>query len=337
MKKTLIALAALAATGAFAQSTVTMSGVVGFGQQQVRGTTGFTNTDASFTLAASEDLGGGLRASASVSFDPATNGFGATSGNDNTLMVRNKSIALSGGFGSFSLINTRSGDLLTRGMVAPSYLPDGMYDSSGVIARAAVDVVQYTLPAMSGFAPFVQYVESGINGGLGDGNTIKGNRTYVLGGNYAAGPLTAGVAYKMAENKSTLVAAGVTTPAFTSHKNNLEAFVTYNLGVAMVGVGFDQGRYAGDKAATSFGVSVPMGALTLGANFASRQVGATPANDAATPVAAVASKKQSVTELVAKYDLSKRTSLNFSYGIQTADETATLDGKQHRLAVVHTF
>jgi Gram-negative porin len=329
MKKTLIALAALAATGAFAQSTVNITGIIGFGHQQQSSYTaagarnafnnsGFTNTDIGVTVAASEDLGGGLRASGSVTFDSTNGGFGNTGQGStagtidkaNALLVRNKSIGLSGGFGSISLANTRSSDLITRGMVAPTALPDGMYDSSGVIARAAVDAVTYTLPAMSGFAPYAQYVESGVDG---SGNKLQ--RTYVVGGNYTSGPLTAAVAYKMNKNPGA---------AATPFKNNLEAFASYNLGVAVIGVGFDAKRSDAEEAATSFGVAVPMGALTLGANYASRKVGT------------VTNK---VTELVAKYDLSRRTYVHLSWGDQTADENVALgvDGKQHRLGLVHTF
>jgi predicted porin len=335
MKKTLIALAALAATGAFAQSTANITGIIGFGHQQARSASnngsGFTNTDIGVTVAASEDLGGGLRASGSVTFDSNNGTFGRSNGNDNTLNVRNKSIALSGGFGSISLANTRSGDLLTRGMVAPTALPDGMYDSSGIIARVPVDVVTFTLPAMSGFAPYAQYVESlnAATGLGGDGGVDKGNRAYVVGGNYSAGPLALGVAYKMGKN------AGA---ANTPFKNNLEAFATYDLGVARVGLGFDQKRSNNEDAAISFGVAVPMGALTLGANFASRKG----------PLSTTAvSTKNTVTELVAKYDLSRRTFVHLSWGDQSADATVTatglpvttngVDGKQHRLGLVHTF
>ena len=336
MKKTLIALAALAATGAFAQSTANITGTVGFAHQQHRPTgSGFTNTDISVTVAASEDLGGGLRASGSVTFDSASGGFGnSNQGTDytvngtsvagykgNALLARNKSLALSGGFGAITLSNTRSGDLLTRGMVAPTALPEGMYDSSGVITRAAVDAVTYSLPAMNGLTPYAQYVEF-LNAATatattsGDGAVNKGNRAYVVGANYSAGPLAAGLAYKMNKN------AGA---AATPFKNNLEAFGTYDLGVARIGVGFDQKRSDSEDAAVSFGIAVPMGALTLGANYASRKVGTT---------------KNTVTELVAKYDLSRRTFVHLSWGDQTADATSPAtgaDGKQHRLGLVHNF
>ena len=304
MKKTLIALAAVAATSAaFAQSTVTLSGVAAFGyQKDVTPTTGTVGkglaaTDATFRLGMVEDLGGGLKASGNMEFDTASAQFG------NALNRRTASLTLSGGFGSVALINTRSGDLLTRGMVAPSYLPDGMYDSSGVIARVPVDVLSYTAPAFSGFTPYVQYVEH-----TADGTDTPTRRVYVLGGNFASGPLAAGVALK-----STRAADGTVLAAGTK-KNNLELFATYDLGVARLGVGFDSKRTDTDKNAFSFGVAAPLGPVTVGVNYAKRDA-------------------NKVTELAAQYDLSKRTNVNLSVGKQTFDN----NGNQYRLAIRHNF
>jgi hypothetical protein len=279
---------------------VTLSGVVGYGYQtSSAGAKGVTNTDMTFALGAVEDLGGGLKASVATNFDTTGSTFGSSA------LRRNSSIGLSGGFGAVSIINTRSGDMLTSAMVAPSYLPDGMYDSSGILSRSAVDVVQYTMPSFSGLTPFVQYVETGT-----DGNTEAAVKVYVIGATYANGPLAAGLQVKANQD----AAAGAV-------KNNTEAFVTYNLGVARIGLGYDSkntfssGVAAADaaKAATSFGVSVPMGALTIGANYAVRG-------------------EAKVTEFAGKYDLSKRTSVRFSSGKQSVD-THT----QNRFAVVHTF
>ena len=300
MKKTLIALAVLAASGAsFAQSSVTLSGVVGYGYQtSSAGVKGLTNTDMTFAIGAVEDLGGGLKASVATAFDTTGSTFASTP------LRRNSSIGLSGGFGAVSIINTRSGDMLTSAMVAPSYLPDGMYDASGIVTRAPVDVFQYTLPSFSGLTPFVQYVEAG------DGNGAPAAKVYVVGATYANGPLAAGLQVK--SNSDAAVGAV---------KNNTEAFVTYDLGMAKLGLGYDSkntfasGVAAADaaKAATSFGVSVPMGALTVGANYAVR-------GDA------------KVTEFAAKYDLSNRTSVRISSGKQNVDTNT-----QNRFAVVHTF
>jgi len=256
-----------------------------------------------FAIGATEDLGGGLKAAVATNFDTTGTTFGSTP------LRRNSSISLAGDFGSVAIVNTRSSDLLTSAMVAPSYLPDGMYDGSGIVNRTAVDVLQVTLPAMSGFTPYVQYVEANA-----DGNTTSANKVHVLGVNYAAGALAGGVAYKHTTN----LAAGAVA-------NNTEAFVTYDLGVAKVGLGYDSkmnsSTTAGSaistadaaKSAVSAGVSVPLGAMTVGVNYAKRG-------------------EAKVTEFAAKYDLSKRTALRFSSGKQNVDTSS-----QYRMAVVHAF
>jgi len=68
MKKTLIALAAVAATtGAFAQSSVTLSGVIDVGVEKrfsgdATRVTPNRNGTSNWTLSGTEDLGGGLKA-----------------------------------------------------------------------------------------------------------------------------------------------------------------------------------------------------------------------------------------------------------------------------------
>jgi len=91
MKKTLVALAALAASGAFAQSTVTLYGQADAGYTSVKsGVNKFTGITTSnrgsslFGMRGSEDMGGGLKANfqleASVNLD---NGAGAASNTTN--------------------------------------------------------------------------------------------------------------------------------------------------------------------------------------------------------------------------------------------------------------
>ena len=308
MKKTLIALAVLAASGAsFAQSSVTLSGVVGYGYQtSSAGVKGLTNTDMTFAIGAVEDLGGGLKASVATNFDTTGSTFGSTP------LRRNSSIGLSGDFGAVSIINARGSDLLVSAMVAPSYLPDGMYDKSGIVNRTQVDVLQYTAPAFSGLTPYIQFIETGTTTTQADGNGAPTYKATAIGATYVNGPLTIGAAFK-----NTNLPAG-------SVVNNSEAFATYDLGVAKFGLGFDSKMNAdatnnlistanAAKTATSFGVSAPIGAFTVGYNYAKR-------GDA------------KVTEIAAKYDLSKRTSVRLSSGKQSVD-TST----QNRFALVHTF
>lgn len=312
MKKTLLALAVVAASGAAFAQTATISGQVNYGYQQVSsaGSAAVAASDKAFAIGAvaansqkgfaldtvtlnvgvTEDLGGGLKAAANVTFDGASANFAQP------LNRRNASIGLSGGFGSVTLSNTRSSDLLTKAMVAPSNLPDGMYDTSGILARAPIDVITYSTPSMSGFTGSLSFAETAT-----DGTSTATANVVALGGVYAAGPITAGLAYKIQTKSPT-----------TTKTKNLEAFATYDLGVAKLGVGFDQKPDGGDHA-FAVGVSAPLGAATVGVNFAKRG-------------------SNKVTEFAAKYDLSKRTNINLSLGKQTVDL-----GNQYRLSVQHNF
>lgn len=190
MKKTLVALAALAVVGAAsAQSTVSMTGVIGAAYQSVdsaAGTAarGTTLTNADFKLTAMEDLGGGMRAVASASFETPTPGSSTPSGTFGQGVVRrDTSVGLMGEFGTVSFTNTRSGNLLTKGMVAPANLQDIIYDSN-VVTRAAVDAVTYLTKPMNGLQALVQWIDTAA-----DGNTTPAVNVLVLGGTYAQGPL----------------------------------------------------------------------------------------------------------------------------------------------------
>lgn len=337
MKKTLIAVAALAATGAFAQSTVSLTGNVGFGFQSVSNAANFTQsgltmTDATVAMTAMEDLGGGMKAGANMTFDTGGSQFN-TVGNFNR---RNTSVYVSGNFGMVSMANTRSGDLMTKAMVAPAALPDGIYDSSGVLARAPIDILTYTTPKFSGFSASLSYVESGAPAAVtagyannpitlvptqGDGTGKYTTTTTVLGLDYANGPLAAGLAFKSSSFNSDYPVAA----ALIVRSTNAEGYLTYDFGVAKVGLGFDTanaGAPAGavnDATAWSFGVAAPIGAFTIGVNWAQRDV-------------------NNMYEAVVNYDLSKRTAINVSFGRQSFDSVpGGVDGNQYRIRLLHAF
>ena len=338
MKKTLIALAAVAATSAFAQSTVSLTGNVGFGfQNSPAQVSGLTMTDATVAMTATEDLGGGMMAGANMTFDTGGAQFNIA-GNFNR---RNTSVYLAGGFGRVSMANTRGGDLLTAALVAPASLNDGIYDSSGIISRVPIDILTYTTPNFSGFTGSLSYVESGTTaaGGAGYATTLQGDGggkfttlTTVLGLNYANGPLAAGLAFKTSTFNSdytTIVAVGggiASSAANNIARNtNAEGFLTYDFGVAKVGLGFDTAlagvvaSAVNDATAWSFGVSAPIGAFTVGVNWAQRDV-------------------NNMYEAVVNYDLSKRTAINVSFGRQSFDAVAGVtDGQQYRVRLLHAF
>lgn len=344
MKKTLIALAVLATAGtAFAQSTVSLTGLVGvaaqsfdsFGGSRQRG---ISLTDATVKVGVVEDLGGGLKAAANVQFDSIGSTSDATFGKG--LLRRNTSVSLTGGFGQVSFTNTRSGNLLTRGMVAPANLYNGIYDGSMVVNRSPVDALTYGAK-FGDFTGSVQYVESAL-----DGEWNAKVKVGVLNAGYAKGPIAAGLAvkgYSFRDGQDAALVAA--TGSGIARKNRLEAFATYDFGMAKIGVGYDgknvgtsdavirpnlANEYASIRtigtadyvrfnsaAAWSVGVSAPFGPVTVGANYAKRDIA-------------------KLTEVVADYALSKRTSLNASLGRQTAN-VGTDSGNQYRLGMYHSF
>ncbi len=113
MKKSLVALAALAATTAFAQSSVTLSGnvdaayaTINYKGQSVSGITNNGSSTSTIQLSGTEDLGGGLKANFKLNSDfnvtstAGNAGFGgvATNGNATTAISNN---ALAGSAGSW--------------------------------------------------------------------------------------------------------------------------------------------------------------------------------------------------------------------------------------------
>ncbi len=317
MKKTLIALAVLAASGAsFAQSSVTLSGAFGSAYQSFYNsstTTATTTaskglapvTDASIKATVVEDLGGGLKITAAGQF--ALNG--SRGGN---VTKEDSSVALAGNFGTVAFASTRSSDTAIMANVFASWLPRvSFYDT--VSARAAIDSLAYTSPSFNGFNFSVANVETTEN------TVTSVNKVNVLSTTYANGPLVAAAAVKST--------TGLTTAQLTAgaKKTNIEAAATYDLGVVKLGFGYDGATTGGtgnytDKTMTSYGVSVPLGALTVGVNGATR--GANKFYDAG-----------------ANYDLSKRTSLRVQMGqiTGTSSTSANTQGNQYRIGVLHNF
>ena len=334
MKKTLIALAAVvAAGGAFAQSTVSLTGGVSFGFQSkptaVGNVAGLSATDGSLYVNVSEDLGGGLTAAASMNFDNGPDQFNIAGFNRRAM-----GLSLAGGFGKVSFANTRSGDLIAGAFIAPSNLPNGFYDN-GIQARSAIDILTYTTPSFSGFTGNLSYVESGGSlalgypaNGAGDGNNKFTTTTVVLGLNYANGPLAGGLAFKSSNYNGDYANGAATVAAGNiARSTNAEGVISYDFGVAKVALGFDTGTAGvvtsafNDATAWAFGVAVPVGAVTVGANWAQRD-------------------SINAYEVAVKYDLSKRTNVNLSFGRGNSPvvmPNATTDGSQYRLSLNHAF
>lgn len=201
MKKTLIALAAVAATGAaFAQSSVTLYGVADLGladsnhplQTTVMSGNGRMNNGSSrLGVRGTEDLGGGLKAS--FNFEQ---GINATNGKtDANTFQRAANLSLSGDFGSVKMGRTLTpsfyGVAAWELTGAANYsVVAGQFGFAGTGARNSSEL-SYTTPNMSGFSATIGTVLKADN---------AGNAKYDLNVVYKAGPLAAGFSYNTVAN-----------------------------------------------------------------------------------------------------------------------------------------
>jgi predicted porin len=328
MKKSLIALAVLATAGtAFAQSTVTLSGKLRFAYESTSATTYVANvgttadanglrvTDGNFTLVAVEDLGAGMKMVASMDVQ--------SRGRDTAVAGRDASLTLSGGFGAVLIgaIESGNGILGLGGAGSP-----GMYglDGSATLAAAGnVDILRYYTPAMSGFTGYVSLIDTtavAVNS-LGMGSTAPTQDATQIGMTYAGGPIAAAADYT--NYGLNALAAGA--------DNRLRVSGSYDLGVAKLGLGYEKRN---STAATNsgasdllMGVSVPMGAITFGINYAIRSVDGV-------------DQDASGVDLGVKYDLSKRTYVAFAYQNVTANAAAGVtqnDSSKYRVQLSHAF
>lgn len=194
MKKSLLALAVLAASGvAMAQSSVTLYGVA---DVSVAKTTDkslaasanglLNNGNSRFGMRGVEDLGGGLKAS--FNMEAAVNlANGAT---DSNMFQRAAYMALDGSFGQ----------IYAGRRLSPSFYAIANYELTGTANYSAIGnkfgfggtrndaFIAYSTPAMSGFKATV-------------GTTLKGNNAPTQGAKtemaltYNQGPLSAGISY----------------------------------------------------------------------------------------------------------------------------------------------
>ena len=291
MKKSLIALAVLAASGAaMAQSSVTLYGVADAGLVKSNGisaqmsSAGIMNNGTSrLGVRGVEDLGGGLKAS--FNFEHGLNlenGAGNLSGGQ--MWSRAAWMALEGGFGRFQMGRTLN----------PSFYGVAAWELTGTANYSVVgnqfnytgqgprsnSVFQYTTPNLSGFSATLGYIMKPDNM---IGLDPQGNAKYDLNAIYRNGPLVAALSY----NKT------------TDLKGNMALGASYDFGMAKV-AGSIQNNGGPSKGFT-LGATVPVGAFALTLDIA-RENGT--------------GMKNTDVLLEAKYALSKRT---FAYAAYYKD------------------
>ena len=317
----------------FAQSSVTLGGTYNFGFQKAdNGAQKADFFDAKINFSGKEDLGGGLTAAFFTEIqvggrqDTSTNTVtSANSSKDSGVWGRNATLSLTGGFGSVTGGRVESSNYNQKAQLAGASLNDGFDKNKIAGAVSNYNMVGYVTPAMNGFTANVAVLKA-LNSDFAPSATTASAELSVtaVGVDYAAGPLAAGFVNKKVDK------AGSTADDGTKN----EAYVTYDLGMAKVGYGYGKNsgaRYAGQAATNVYSVSVPMGALTVGADYIRRGVGGSGTAADSNGLTA-ASKGYAV---AANYALSKRTKINATVGKLTQGGTA--GANQYRVGLFHNF
>lgn len=354
MKKSLIAVAALAATGAFAQSSVTLYGLVDLGVAQSKDTgTGITYKKTGLEsmingsrlgFKGSEDLGGGMKANFTYELglnpDEVPANFGANN--------RQSFVGLSGNFGevrlgrqytpyhslqgAFDQVNGNTNTLI------------GNVQSAFTSRVRASNAIQYATPNFSGFTGTVQY---GFGESVPAPGASKTGDNFGLSLVYANGPLAVGYAYDQVKRPAanviswSRITGGGTVGLLGvagSDKYTVNGLSgSYDFGVAKAAAQWYDAKEdgAGAAADTKFtgyqlGVSAPFGAFGVGATY----------NAAKAKVAGVKVADVKGYQLLGTYALSKRTTAYVAYGQDKVDFVGTtLDPKrqQYGVGLRHTF
>lgn len=359
MKKTLIALAALAATGAaFAQSSVTLYGRadVGYANQvnsntvagvttetKLNGVTSHNSVSSFWGIQGTEDLGGGLKANFKFEADlfPATGATGSSGADSgftgqadrasNGAFDRTSLVGLSGGFGS---LNLGRDYLPTFSLAAATDVFAQSYLTTVGLAAAVGSTVSrqviYTTPNFSGFTGKISFGNTDTTTGATDAVARNNN----LSGIYSNGPLYIGLGWGVRE--------AVTATTTKDEMTMLGA--AYDFGVVRL-----VGNYITTKQTfsntstdtvqteTNIGLTAPFGAVTaiaqIGRNtYSSSVVGANQGDRSGNDWA-----------IGADYALSKRTTAYVKTGVTNKLE-GTLNAVQNdskrtvtSIGIKHTF
>ena len=338
MKKSLIALAVLAASGAaMAQSNVTLYGIVDAYVGSVKDTTSSNAVkkerqtvvgsgglkSSRWGMRGTEDLGGGLKASFKLE-----QRYKADTGEiDGVNFKGESSVGLSGGFGAVVVGRTGTPYDDLRDKTNPiadtniSPVEDTFKMTKGDYAGTVDNAVVYSTPKMGGFSASV-----GVSFGENKTATQSATQHTSLLLRYNEGPLLVGYGYQNEETS--------TTDDITFHL----IAASYDFGVAKVVGGYQMAEYvvanakAGDNDGYYLGVQAPVAPnVNLFFGYTGAKYDAVTGTD----------YKSTGYTLAANYVLSKRTDAYVGYKVVNKDNdtTGVKLGKAQTFAVGvrHTF
>jgi len=280
MKKSLVALAALAASAAFAQSSVTLSGGMSMGVQQstVRAVDGTVAgqltriagadivTGNSVYFTAVEDLGGGLKVTGQIQ-----QRLGATAGGVTTAPSDNQNAWLATG-DLFVQVDAGFGSIKAGKY---TFASNAGYNTFGVRALTSLAVtaaapgaggdntIQYTTPSISGLTATIGVSVPGTKVGQDPAIGLKLN--------YAAGPLSLQLAQTSSVNGDTRAANGPVSYVAATGKATVSTLGgNYDFGAAKLSASYFRrtadlpvAPTAPDANGFSAGIAVPVGAATF--------------------------------------------------------------------------
>ena len=345
MKKSLIALAVMAAAGAAsAQSSVQLYGIAdlwfgttetGVGAAKLK-QTGLTDggvSNSRFGLKGSEDLGGGLKAIFTLE-----QGFTLDDGalikdsakNTLTGFNREASVGVAGNFGTvklgkqFNAFDDVSG--AASSVFDSDLAPINNVFASTAFATNDANTVKYISPSFNGFSGSASY-------SFGENKTAvaatDATNNYALAGQYANGPLALGIGYASSESKTLVSGVNVVSENKATRLNG-----SYNFGVATLKASYGMVDYANNNEANEYeiGVDFPVASnLILSAGYAHSKL--------ETGAGAEVSESSGF-GLAAAYLLSKRTTVYAGATQATTENAAGVDTAKttiYALGVKHAF
>ncbi|TSE30128.1 Outer membrane porin protein 32 [Tepidimonas thermarum] len=329
MKKSLIALAALMATGAaLAQSNVTLYGRVDLSVGNLKDKVKNTSTTQMFQggegglttsrwgLRGTEDLGGGLKAAFKLE-----NRFNADTGaSQDPYFKGESSLSLMGGFGEVKLGRSttvyddvralgQSRDVFDSAFTASS---NGVFKSGGDYTSRFDNKISYYSPNMNGFYAGIDYAL--------DEDATKSADQYALKVGYKVKDFEVALAHqneKGKQDKYTVLAA------------------MYDFGAASVSGSINQrngNATNGDDTEYAFGVTVPMGAFAFSGGYAYSKTKSS--------AGGAKNGKGNGFALGMTYSLSKRTRLYAGWRdveVKNAAGKKTKDERLYAVGVRHDF
>ena len=278
MKKIVISALLMGLVG-LAQAQVSVNGTMRYDLTKAEGAAATSGIAKSeVVFKATEDLGNGMTVTAQMGLDGA--------GRGETVAGTDASITIAGGFGSVTAGQVEA----ANGIIGRAYAGAPVIGSDGSVlaAKGNIDSIKYTTPYIRGFT-------ASIGGSRAVDATTA--RSYTLGLTGAVGPLDTGIDYNET-TKRVRVSAKATVAGLT------------------VGAGWS-GRETGKADSRAFGVSMPIGPLTVGATRSSGD--------------------GSANEFGASYALSKRTSLAYAYQTVSDNATSANNIATNRVRLQHTF